>query len=390
MFGATQCTSMHACSMEWTQRSSKFDGFKRAQECRPECSGLSLLSLLIMPVQRVPRYKLLLEELLKYTPHDDLDWIKLDAACKKIGEVAIHINEHIRQHENFQEMLRIQRSLSGVPDILVPGRRFIKEGCLKKVCGRKLKERMCYLFSDLFVYARPNILETVDSASRYHCRGVLELAFCSVAVQTFDDVLHLPNTELLLKIQCKNHSLLLCAGSDGETQSWYNSMSAAIRGLLDQHRCLLEEVQKRITTDSTHALRNRISAHIDQSLDKTCNASDCYPNVSHNGFPHLSDMTMTSVKTLENSINSGHHSVDHKAKDMATRRVTVESRNEDIEAEDIITSGSSNLQAVEMTGKTHGLCVPMQRAARGTVNKLQTTTYDVERQRVHSTICTIL
>ena len=46
----------------------------------------------------------------------------------------MHINEHVRQHENFQKMLSIQNSFdSSAPNILEPGREFIKEGHLKKV-----------------------------------------------------------------------------------------------------------------------------------------------------------------------------------------------------------------------------------------------------------------
>ena len=56
-------------------------------------------------------------------------------AGKQIGAVASHINEHIRQHENFNKMLAIQKSLAGpgAPRILTPGRIFIKDGPLKKV-----------------------------------------------------------------------------------------------------------------------------------------------------------------------------------------------------------------------------------------------------------------
>ena len=55
-------------------------------------------------------------------------------ATKQIGEIALHINEHMRQHENFQKMLSIQKSFdSSAPKILTPGRIFLKEGPLKKV-----------------------------------------------------------------------------------------------------------------------------------------------------------------------------------------------------------------------------------------------------------------
>ena len=58
-------------------------------------------------------------------------------ATRQISEVASHINDHIKQQDNFMKMLAIQKSLSGptVPKLLVPGRNFIKEGTLKKVGG---------------------------------------------------------------------------------------------------------------------------------------------------------------------------------------------------------------------------------------------------------------
>ena len=56
-------------------------------------------------------------------------------AVSQVSAVANHINDHIKQQDNFMKMLAIQKSLCGpsAPKILVPGRMFIKEGRLKKV-----------------------------------------------------------------------------------------------------------------------------------------------------------------------------------------------------------------------------------------------------------------
>ena len=63
-------------------------------------------------------------------------FINILAATQQIAAVASHINEYIRQHENAQKMLSIQNRLTGsfVPGIIAPGRRFIREGALMKVC----------------------------------------------------------------------------------------------------------------------------------------------------------------------------------------------------------------------------------------------------------------
>lgn len=83
--------------------------------------------MLIVPIQRVPRYRLLLSELLSHTSESDAEYPVLCEALKQVEAVAVHINEQIREQENMQIMIRIQRSLAhGRPRIVIPGRRFIK------------------------------------------------------------------------------------------------------------------------------------------------------------------------------------------------------------------------------------------------------------------------
>ena len=66
-----------------------------------------------------------------------LPWdVSLPIECvRQVSEVASHINEHIKQQDNFMKMAAIQRSLVGsaAPRIITPGRIFIKEGVLHKV-----------------------------------------------------------------------------------------------------------------------------------------------------------------------------------------------------------------------------------------------------------------
>ncbi len=174
-------THTHGCPQEWLKRNPDFAHFIASQEARPECCGLTLPALLITPIQRTPRsaimniintglpceyhlynrYKLLLEDLLKHTKTTHPDYPKLSgnyyqvwaraigyfsamshlpsAASAQIAAVATHINEHIRQHENFKKMLSIQQCLSGpcVPGILAPGRKFLQQGRLMKVHWRE-------------------------------------------------------------------------------------------------------------------------------------------------------------------------------------------------------------------------------------------------------------
>ncbi|GAM20355.1 hypothetical protein SAMD00019534_035290, partial [Acytostelium subglobosum LB1] len=75
--------------------------------------GLDLTSLLIMPVQRIPRYKMLLESLIKLTPKEFSDYKVIEDALVKVTEVADHVNESIREKQNSEKILTIQRRFTG-------------------------------------------------------------------------------------------------------------------------------------------------------------------------------------------------------------------------------------------------------------------------------------
>lgn len=130
-----------------------FSKFLGNQESRPEV-GMKLMSLLITPIQRIPRYKLLLDQVLQYTEKESLDYGHLTEAISKIATVATHINDCISEHENMQMLLNVQKCLyGGKPRIVIPGRRLIKQGPLGKVShkGDGAKQRIYLLFNDMFM-----------------------------------------------------------------------------------------------------------------------------------------------------------------------------------------------------------------------------------------------
>eukprot|EP01113_Clastostelium_recurvatum_P032751 TRINITY_DN4247_c0_g1_i5.p1 TRINITY_DN4247_c0_g1~~TRINITY_DN4247_c0_g1_i5.p1 ORF type:complete len:1216 (+),score=317.57 TRINITY_DN4247_c0_g1_i5:241-3648(+) len=73
--------------------------------------GLDLASFLIMPVQRMPRYLLLLRELLKCTPSTHLDANLIQEGCKAIEKVVLQINASKAHHNNMSRLLAIAQSM---------------------------------------------------------------------------------------------------------------------------------------------------------------------------------------------------------------------------------------------------------------------------------------
>lgn len=113
---------------------------------------LGLEAQLLAVVQRVPKYRLLLRELLRHTPPAHADYGALHAVYEIVGHTASYINEHIRQHEHALLALELQRALVGLDEpLVVAGRRLLHCGTLLKSCRKDIQPRWCYLFTDLFL-----------------------------------------------------------------------------------------------------------------------------------------------------------------------------------------------------------------------------------------------
>lgn len=93
------------------------------QRCKanPRHSQISLESYLLLPVQRVPRYRMLLETLLSCTPADDSvdpalfePHPVIEEALDLISDVATDMNERKRESEGRSQLVRrLSRSSSG-------------------------------------------------------------------------------------------------------------------------------------------------------------------------------------------------------------------------------------------------------------------------------------
>jgi RhoGEF domain len=115
----------------------KFHSFLNKQRSDPDCAGLDLMSYLIMPVQRLPRYELLLAEILKHTQEEDASYARISEALDKVRQIAQQVNERKRQMENSSIILSLQSRIqkidwdaieSKTETLLLPSRRLMRIG----------------------------------------------------------------------------------------------------------------------------------------------------------------------------------------------------------------------------------------------------------------------
>ncbi|XP_070607613.1 rho guanine nucleotide exchange factor 17 [Erythrolamprus reginae] len=127
-----------------------------AQSMRENKEKQALSDLLIKPVQRIPRYELLVKDLLKHTSEEHPDYPFLIEAQKSIKQVAEKINKGMRSAEEVERNARIvqeiESHIEGMEDLQAPLRRFLRQEMvveMKPVGGKK--DRSLFLFTDLLV-----------------------------------------------------------------------------------------------------------------------------------------------------------------------------------------------------------------------------------------------
>eukprot|EP00300_Choanocystis_sp_HF-7_P016579 c19451_g1_i2.p1 GENE.c19451_g1_i2~~c19451_g1_i2.p1 ORF type:complete len:886 (+),score=158.27 c19451_g1_i2:32-2689(+) len=134
--------------------SSRFLRFVRTAEANPRCKGLLLSALLIAPVQRIPRYRLLVQELVRYTPVNHSEGESLRNALVLIEAVATQVNQAVERQEGHLKLWQIQQRLSRPITLVEPNRSFVLNAKMLKVCRKGPRIYEFVLVSDAIMYGR--------------------------------------------------------------------------------------------------------------------------------------------------------------------------------------------------------------------------------------------
>ncbi|KAM4720774.1 FYVE, RhoGEF and PH domain-containing protein 3 [Rhinophrynus dorsalis] len=143
----------------WTQRSSVFKEVIQTIQKDAVCGNLTLQHHMLEPVQRIPRYELLLKDYLKKLPEDSLDRKDSEKSLELISTAANHSNAAIRKMEKMHKLLEVYERLGGEEDIVNPANELIKEGHIQKLSAKNgtAQDRYLYLFNSMLLYCVPKL-----------------------------------------------------------------------------------------------------------------------------------------------------------------------------------------------------------------------------------------
>lgn len=197
-----------------------FAQFCKRVEASPECNFQELESYLINPVQQLPRYILLLNDILRATSSEHPDYSGLEEALDKIRKLAVFVNEKKREAEDAAGVISVLQKITRKrPDLLVRTRRFVKEGPLGfgENGHIKYKEGYVFLFSDIIVFT-----SKIASKNEFTYRGQLSLQ--NAAVDNFKS-----DTKFKFGILLKaERTFLLVATTLEEKNTWIRVIVSAI------------------------------------------------------------------------------------------------------------------------------------------------------------------
>ncbi|XP_041057985.1 rho guanine nucleotide exchange factor 39 [Carcharodon carcharias] len=212
---------------EQIRKNKRFARFKKLQESRPEFQGLKLEDLLPLPRKRVYQYKHLLLDLAENTSPDSPEFQQLTNAVKAVSEVSQHIQDQTRRHENYLQMLRVQKLLKGRRSkVLAPGRKYIREGWLAIVPskGEELKHKMFFLFSDILLMTKPcHPLHPVHS-DKFAWQKAYPLIEGTIE-KVFG---HTKSQGGLISLTFPEEKLLMMSNDQEDINDWYRCLSVAI------------------------------------------------------------------------------------------------------------------------------------------------------------------
>ncbi|KAA0713614.1 FYVE, RhoGEF and PH domain-containing protein 3 [Triplophysa tibetana] len=185
------------------------------------CGNLTLQHHMLEPVQRIPRYELLLKDYLKKLPNGAPDRKNAESALELISTAANHSNAAIRKMEKMHKLMEVYERLGGEDDIVNPANELIKEGILKKMSAKNgtAQDRYLYVFNNMVLYCVPKLRLM---GQKFSVRERIDIAGMEVQANAKQNI---PHTFTIIG---KHRSLELQARTAEEKEEWIKVILATI------------------------------------------------------------------------------------------------------------------------------------------------------------------
>nr|XP_046154488.1 FERM, ARHGEF and pleckstrin domain-containing protein 1-like isoform X2 [Oncorhynchus gorbuscha] len=198
--------------------SPRLEGLVRDFELQKVCY-IPLNVFILRPLHRLMHYKQILERLCKHYPPAHVDFRDCRAALADVSEVVSQLHGSMMKMENFQKLLELMKDLIGIDNLVTPGREFLRLGCLSKLSGKGLQQRMFFLFNDVLLYTSRGMTAT----NQFKVHGQLPLY--GMTIRESEDEWGVPHAFTLVG---QRQSVVVAASSLSEMEKWMEDINMAI------------------------------------------------------------------------------------------------------------------------------------------------------------------
>uniref|UniRef100_A0A8C4PW49 Rho guanine nucleotide exchange factor 11 n=1 Tax=Eptatretus burgeri TaxID=7764 RepID=A0A8C4PW49_EPTBU len=263
--GASEFCSMQSMALETVrakQKESRFQQLMAEAESSPKCRRLQFKDFMLTEMQRLTKYPLLLQNMLKYTTVDHPDHDKLEQAGKCCRDILFHVNEAVREREYVQKLEDYQKKLdlsylerSSNPLVLdfknldMTQRKMIHEGQLTwRINKEKTLELHVLLLEDILV-----LTQKQDERLVLRCYSKT-FAGATDAKQTFSPVIKLSSV-LIRPVATDKRAFFVITTSQLGPQI-YELVAANTKDMDTWKRFLEQACEKQKPRDSSNSFKN--------------------------------------------------------------------------------------------------------------------------------------
>jgi len=280
--------------------SHPFRKFFREQikQAPPLYANFNFESLLIVPIQRIPRYKMLLMDMLKNMRPEHPDYQGLEDALKKVGDIADWVNENQKKAERMAKTLQLSERVVGMDEQLITSsRQFIMEGLVMEAQVENPQPRTLLLFTDILVVCEVkkadtgSILKKKKDKMQFHQKFRL----CEVNVESVPPCAGFEHCFRVWKTGDDMGGVVYSALNDDAASEWVSTMSKAISEATENQKKKEEELNKVATSKAAQA-----AAILSQQY-----ASIRYAGGAHSRHHGRGDSTLASVANTAGAAASG-------------------------------------------------------------------------------------
>ncbi|XP_007904481.2 FERM, ARHGEF and pleckstrin domain-containing protein 1 isoform X1 [Callorhinchus milii] len=275
------------------RNSRKLEALCRDFEQQKVCY-LPLNMFFLRPLHRLMHYKQILERLCKHYPASHADFRDSRAALAEVAEMAAQLHGPMIKMENFQKLVELKRDLIGNDNLVIPGREFIRQGCLSKLSVKGLQQRMFFLFNDILLYTSRGL----TTSNQFKVHG--QISLYGMTIEESEDEWSVPHC---FTLSGHRQSIVVAASTRVEMDKWIEDLQMAI-DLAQQCNGTATELMTNSPNDGPTKSSDETSVEQESEDDLSASRTSLERHSPHRGNTtmHVCWHRNTSVSMVDYSI----------------------------------------------------------------------------------------